>query len=298
MRVTSVSKSQFKTLRRLVGLLSIGALSVAVFAGPLTAQNQKSRNRRSTRESLPSAPSAEQKQPAATGEVPADHPLAPALKYAYSSREALKDVKDYTALFVKREYKSRQLVTQAIDLKLRHEPFSVYMYFRTPNEGREVLYVDGANNGKLKVHEGSGIKTLAGTMDFNIDAPEVMKENRHPITKLGIANLLDAIIAQWESETRFGEVTLKYFPNAKIGDTKCVAFESTHPEPRKEFRFHKTRLYFTKDTRLPFRVEQYYWPGNGQTEPRLVEEYTYSNLKPNSNLSAHDFSSRNPNYRF
>jgi hypothetical protein len=276
---------------------------MALAVSSLQAENPRPRSRRQSRESLPSAPAAEQpansKGTAGTPtEIPSDHPLVPALKYAYSSREALKEVKDYTSLFIKREYKSRQMVTQAIDLKLRHEPFSVYMHFRTPEEGREVLYVDGANGGRLKVHEGSGIKAIAGTMDFNIDAPEVMKENKYPITKLGVANLLDAIIAQWEAETKFGEVSLKYFPKAKIGETQCVVFESTHPERRREFRFHKTRLYFEKDTRYPFRVEQYGFPRNGQGEPPLIEEYTYSNLKANVNLSGHDFSPRNPNYRF
>ena len=42
-------------------------------------------------------------------------------------------------------------------MKVRHEPFSVYMWFLKPFQGREVLYVDGQNNNEMVVLE-AGLK--------------------------------------------------------------------------------------------------------------------------------------------
>jgi len=40
---------------------------------------------------------------------------------------------------------------QIMLLKVMHQPFSVYMAFQSPYPGREVVYVDGQNDGKLTV---------------------------------------------------------------------------------------------------------------------------------------------------
>lgn len=228
----------------------------------------------------------------------AEHPLVPALKLARSSQEALREVRDYEALFTKRELVNGQLKTQSMLLKLRREPFSVYLLFREPNAGREVLYVDGKNGNKLLAHEGSGVKSLIGTVSLDPASPEAMDGSRHPITRIGLANLLDAVIGQWESELKYGETAVQYYPNAKLGDVQCKVVESKHPVPRKEFKFHMTRLFIDRTTNLPVRVEQYGWPTKGQTKPPLVEEYTYSNLRTNVGLTDADFDPKNKSYSF
>src|SRR3989304_5433966 len=38
-------------------------------------------------------------------------------------------------------------------MKVRHEPFSVYMFFLKPYQGREVLFVNGDNNNEMLVLE-------------------------------------------------------------------------------------------------------------------------------------------------
>lgn len=227
----------------------------------------------------------------------AEHPLQPVLKLARESRDALTRVKDYTAVFAKRELIGKKFVSQTMDMKVRHEPFAVYLQFQNPHKGREVLYVEGGNSGNLLVHE-EGIKKIAGTLALPPTSPDAMEENRYPITKIGMQKLLDTIIAQWEAESQFGETKVQYFPNAKLGELACVVIESSHPQPRRQFRFQKTRLYLDKETRLPVRVEQYAFPERPGEEPLQVEQYTYSNLRTNVGLTPRDFDPRNPNYRF
>ena len=226
------------------------------------------------------------------------HPLAPALKLARSSRKSMDAVRDYQCTFIKRELLNGAVLTQTMEMKLREEPFSVYLKYQDPNPGREILFVSGQNDNKLLAHEGSGLKAIVGTVPLALDAPQVRSENRHPITEIGMRNLIDKVIKQWEFEGQFGETTVQYFPDAKIGGVSCPAIECTHPQPRRQFPFQITRMYIDSQSNLPVRIENYGFPSAAGQEPPLVEEYTYVKLQTNVGLSNNDFSTKNPNYKF
>ena len=70
-------------------------------------------------------------------------------------RDYLQKVPDYTAQFTKQELVDGSLLDeQTIYLKCRHQPFSIYLRWLTGDTGREVLYVDGLNEGNMVVHAG------------------------------------------------------------------------------------------------------------------------------------------------
>lgn len=226
------------------------------------------------------------------------HPLYLPLQEAYKAREALKVVKDYEAVFVKRELIGRRLQKTTMNLKLRVEPFSFYLKFIDANAGREVIYNEGRLNNQMQIHE-AGIKSLAGTVLRLPNAPDVMAENRYPANMVGLKNMLDKVIAQWEEEGKFGEVKTQKYPDAKLPTGEdCVAYESLHPTPRTQFKFHVTRLWIDKKTGLAIRVEQLGFPQKGDKEPPVVEEYTYGSLKSNLKLTDYDFDVRNKSYKF
>lgn len=225
------------------------------------------------------------------------HPLAPALEHAYAARQKLAEVKDYEALFTKQELVGRRMRATSMKLKLREQPFSVYLQYVTPHQGREVLFVSGRNNNQLLAHE-TGIKAIAGTVSLAIDSEDAMDGNRYPITMIGMSKLLDQIVAQWESESQYGECNVQYYPDAKVGDVACKVVESSHPQPRKQFKFQKTRLFINSQTGLPVRVEQYSFPQAEGGKAPLVEEYTYSQVRTNLGLTDRDFDHKNPNYAF
>ncbi|MBI5757540.1 MAG: DUF1571 domain-containing protein [Planctomycetales bacterium] len=226
-----------------------------------------------------------------------DHPLREPLKLAARSREALAAVKDYSGLFIKRELLGKKIVKQVMETKIRHEPFSVYFRYREPDAGREVIFVKGANRDRLLIHE-EGFKSIAGTVALPQNDPQVMKESRYPITMVGMSALLDTIAGQWEEEMKYSDVVVKFYDQAKLGEIDCLVAESSHSQPRKEFRFQMTRLYVDKKDNLPIRAEQYGWPKKSGEQPQLVEEYTYSNLQLNAGLTDRDFDTRNPEYRY
>ncbi|OHB76798.1 MAG: hypothetical protein A2W31_12730 [Planctomycetes bacterium RBG_16_64_10] len=241
---------------------------------------------------------AEASEPAA----PAVHPLVPVLDYAKAGlAEIDAKIHDYSATLVKRERLDGQLSDyEYLFIKVRHQPFSIYMYALGPPaiKGRECLYVDGDNNGKLIAHEGSGFKAKLGTFRLDPNGLLAMRGQRYPITEVGIRNLAARLIEVGEQDTQYGECEVKWYKDTKVDNRKCTCIQVTHPVPRKEFRFHLAQVFIDDELKVPIRYASYQWPTTAGGPPLLDEEYTYLNIKTNNSFSDADFAERNPNYRF
>jgi hypothetical protein len=233
------------------------------------------------------------------GQARADeHPLTPFLKLAKQSRDAIAALRDYEALFTKRELVGRTMYTGQMQIKFRQQPFGVYLKFVDANAGREVIYAGPRYQNHLMAHEPPGsLRNIVGTISLDPTSPTAMAEGRHPITQIGMLRMLDALMDQWKEEMKYGETECQFYPNAKLQGTECQVCESTHPTPRRQFRFHRSRLFIDKKTNLPVRIEQWGFPVNGG-EPYLIEEYTYTDIKPNVGLADSDFDVRNRKYHF
>jgi hypothetical protein len=229
---------------------------------------------------------------------PKEHPLVPAIELAESSMKILLQIPDYEATLIKQEMVNGRLISQRISMRLREEPFSVYMKYEEPNAGREILFSQGQNDNQVLVHEATGLTSLVGTIPLAIDSPQVMAENRHVITDAGLRRMLEKVLAQWRIESRFGEVDVKYYPHAKMGNAECEVIEVSHPRPRKQFLYHMSRLFIEKQSRLPIRLENYGWPSQAGQQASLEEEYTYLNVRTHVGLTAADFDTRNQKYSF
>ena len=232
------------------------------------------------------------------------HPLVPVLRLAKSSQKTLQDIKDFDATFSKKELVNGRVYPHTMFIKNRRKPFSVYLRFFKPHEGREVIYYEGKNGGNLLAHE-TGIKAVVGTVSLVPTSKQALSEGRYPITRIGVHNMLETVIKQWENETKYGEVNVTYYPNAKLNNSNrnlremlCKVIETSHPHPRKQFPYHLTRLYIEKKTNLPVRVEQYGFPQREGAPPVLIAEYTYWNIRSNIGLKNIDFDPENPQYGF
>lgn len=235
----------------------------------------------------------------------APHPLVPAMEMAYEGLNHIRnDIKDYSATMIKHERVQGKLNdTEYMFIKVRHEPFSVYMYFLGPDrlKGQEVLYVEGKNNGNLLGH-GVGIKKIAGTVPLLPTGTMAMAGQRYPITEIGIFMLTKRLVEVGEQDMKFGECEVKFFRGAKInvGNVKrsVTGIEVLHPVPRKNFRFHIARIFVDDELKIPVRFESYDWPDKAGGQPPLLEEYTYTDIKLNNGFTDADFDENNPNYRF
>jgi outer membrane lipoprotein-sorting protein len=225
------------------------------------------------------------------------HPLEPAIRYAQQCLEKVQALPGYEATFVKREVVGNSTVSHKMKIKVRHNPFSVYLYFENPHAGREVIYVDGRNNGKLVAHE-AGLLSFAGAMDLTPTDSIAMNENRYPITKAGIANTMQIMISQWQEEARYGETDVKYYKDAKLDSMTCKIIESSHPQPRKQFNNHMVRLWIDNATGLPVRMQKFGFPRRAAETPPIVEDYSFLNLQTDVRLTDADFDRNNKKYSF
>ena len=81
--------------------------------------------------------------------------LDDAIDFARAHRQSLQQVSDYTAIFSMTEVVDGRVISHAMDLKFRRQPFSVYARCHAKRQpAREVIYVAGKNDDKLLIHEG------------------------------------------------------------------------------------------------------------------------------------------------
>jgi Protein of unknown function (DUF1571) len=241
------------------------------------------------------APAAAPAAPFDLTQQPGEHPMAPAIRVM---KEVLanidQNVRDYTCTLVKREAVEGVLGDQQqIMLKVRQSPFSAYLYFLKPFQGREVLFVDGVNDNNLVVLE-AGWKRNLGKMNLDPNGMVAMRGQKHPITDVGIRNLMAKLIAAKTAEMQFMECTVTSNPNTRIGDRATTMIQIEHPVPRKEFGTHITRLFLDNELRVPIHYDAYLWPEAPGQAPPLDASYTYANLKLNVGLAARDFDATNP----
>ena len=125
-----------------------------------------------------------------------------------------------------------------------------------------------------------------------------MEENRYPLNMIGLTNMMNKLVKQWEDDLSASDITVKLFPNAKVATVECKVFESTRAKKSVEGQFHITRLYVDKATSLPVRVEQMDFPAKAGDQPAILEQYTYLDLKTNVGLTDADFDPKNKAYKF
>ncbi len=240
----------------------------------------------------------------------AQHPLVPALQWAKAGIPVLEKIQDYSAVLVKREKIDGKLRgPEYLFVKVRHQPFSVYVCFLAPAsvtgaiapasvKGTECIYVEGQNNGKMWAHPPGIQNKLIGTLSLDPRGRLAMSGNRHPLTELGLANLISRLVEVGEHDMQFGECEVKFIEGAKVNDMVCTCVQVVHPVPRRDFLFHMARIYVNNATTLPVRFENYEWPETPGGPPQLMEEYTYIDLKINNGFTDFDFDINNPNYQF
>jgi len=207
------------------------------------------------------------------------------------SRSALRDIKDYTALFTKTERINGRLRKQIMEMKLREDPFSIYLLYESKKErGRQAVYVQGNNDNTLVVKD-VGLRAALGTLHLGLQNPLVTCENRYPVTDLGIANLVDISLAIWERESKLPGVraVVTITPNSRHGDRDCCEVMVTHHQRDPQIEYQKSHLYFDNETKLPIHVERYGWPAHEGEESPLMEEYDYANVQLNVGFSDGDF---------
>ena len=241
---------------------------------------------------------------------PADkHPLDPALERAQEGLKLIEEtVDDYMATIIMRERVSGKLTEhEFVAAKIRNRklkdgklvvPFGVYMKFLKPDSvaGREVIWVEGANENKIIAHETG----LLGFKRFYLppDGFLAMMGQRYPITDLGIQKLIEELLDQGASDRKYGECEVKFYKEAKVDKYVCTLIEVIHPVQRDHFTFYRAHIFIDDTLGVPVRYAAWTWPTEPGGEPVLEEEYTYRNIKLNVGLTDEDFDPDNEAYDY
>ena len=243
-------------------------------------------------------------QPALTGVLAKNpnHPLVPVIEWARGERPRIQAIKDYTFTLIKQESINGKVYDPCVfDMKIRNEPFSVYLKYRVPEKkaGTEAIFVKGRNDDKIQA-KGVGILALIGTTSLAPGSKYAMDGNKYPITEVGIARLVDLLIEVGENDILNNyECQVQYYENVMVGKRVCTCIEVIHPKPTPgKFPFHIAKIFIDDELKLPIRYESYDWPKSGKDTPMLLEGYIYSDLKINVGLTDIDFNTKNPDYRF
>lgn len=223
------------------------------------------------------------------------------LRFTRDAAEQLARVPGYTATMRRRERIGGKLgPDQTLKLKVRHEPFSVYLRFEAPKAGKEAIYAEGQNDGHVVAHNGDWTRKLVPRLKVAPTSTIAMIDNRHPITDAGLANLTNKLL-------RFRELDLED-PHAttildrSVADDGSVRYRSLHLHDFNDGvrPFAKVEVFYCPERRIPIEISSYEWPDPSADSADLVlgEHYKYDDLDFDAELTALDFDPSNPAYEF
>ncbi|EMI40798.1 DUF1571 domain-containing protein [Rhodopirellula sp. SWK7] len=217
---------------------------------------------------------------------------------------------DYTTRMIKQEQDRNGVLQPAseafIKIATRHPggqpgaPLKVYMRFDSPEDvqGREVIWVENQNDGKLLVREAGTIGAMM-TVPLPPDGFLAMRGQRYPISEIGLTRLLEKLISR-------GDVD-RDDPNVRVFKTEGHPFDGrslTHlrierskPSGR-EGDFSLAELILDRERNLVVSFRSFDWPDAKTGERTLIESYEYHDLKLNVGLTDRDFDPSNPEYTF
>ncbi len=225
-----------------------------------------------------------------------------------SGRERFGRIPSYNAIFNKRERIGAEVSDlSTLEIKVRHQPFAVYLKVLEGHSlGREVLYVDGENDGSMLVRMGGLKGRLIPALKIDATGSIAMNESRYPITKAGILGLTESMIAHREME-----LANQVYAHARqeadgvVDGRPCAVYSFLFDNAERSPDYRKSIQYLDRQWNVPLQVENYGWPEPGQhlegaalDEGTLIEYYKYSNIVADGHLTDDDFSPSNPEYRF
>ena len=244
-------------------------------------------------------------------EVPEEprHPIEPAIERAKEClQHSHRHISDYTAIATMRQrQEDGTLASEVTFLKVRDRkldeegslvvPFAVYMKYLEPKlkAGREVIWVEGANDGKLIGHE-------PGLLNFTRyhlppDGFLAMAGQRYPIWEIGLEKMIEKSIVHGEEERKDEQCEVEFIKGTVDGHS-CTIHQIMHSEKKPQDTFYMAQMFIDDERHIPLRYVCYLWPEAEGEDPPVDEEYNYQDVKLNVGLTDVDFDPDNPEYNY
>ncbi|MDA1017913.1 MAG: DUF1571 domain-containing protein [Planctomycetota bacterium] len=249
--------------------------------------------------------SEEQPQPAAS--VEGRDALVKVIDVLENGLDYLKLVPDYTATFFKQERVNGQLIDgQVVHLKLRHEPFGVYMRWLDVYKGREAIYVDGQNDQKMVVRLDGWRGRLVPVVRLDPFQGRAMKESRYPVTQVGLKALTRMLFADRSRDLQRPEfLSCQFVDGQECNGRDCYYFRLEYASRSASSLYRKSECYLDKQWSLPICIRNFTWPANETPMTRekldkstLIEFYSYTDVNLCCGLGDAHFDESNAEYAF
>ncbi|MBI2095233.1 MAG: DUF1571 domain-containing protein [Candidatus Omnitrophica bacterium] len=181
-------------------------------------------------------------------------------------------LKDYRAVFVKRET-SDGVVGEEEKIFLRFEkPFKIFMkWLNTEKKGLQVMYERGRHKGKLLIHKPGILFRLAPVIALDPSSPWVRQGSAsYDIEDAGIGTFLEDFTKAVAHSERSGNLRVKWLEE-NISD---VTFLKSQKDAI--YFAQRVRVGFDERTALPVSMSLFDW------EDRLIGTYEYHELSLNT----------------
>jgi len=220
--------------------------------------------------------------------------------------KSLQEIAAYTAVFQKQEVVQGELLPeQTITMKCRHKPFSVYMNWQSGETGRELIYVDGKNNGKLIAHDG-GWKSRIPALSLPPDGMLAMRDTRHPVTTAGLLGLANIMLGIHRLDLLRSTVAVcEVDANQTFDGRACLQFTTTYKSRTDSPIYRKSITLIDREWNVPLHSRHFEWPKSETPMPEaelddatLLESYSFTDVHLQCRLSDHDFDRSNSEYNF
>lgn len=216
-----------------------------------------------------------------------------------AAERRLDAVGGYTATLYKQErLKGKLGPDQRVELKVRHEPFAIYMKFLEPDKGKEVVYATGRYDDNIIAHGGGLSRAILPRLKVKPDSALALAGNRHPITDAGLLNLTRKLIRfrRWDLVDEDAGTILDRFTD-EAGRTFLRSIH-THTVPHPDRPFAYVEVLYDPESKLPVRFMGHDWPESSAENPPLGEKYVYEDIDLDAPLTDLDFDPANPAYGF
>ena len=266
---------------------------------------------RSTQLAVSDSPSAEPTR-MNNSELPArERTMGEVLDMALAARQRMAEsLDDYTARFVKREVDAKGVAGEETEMLMKVQtrlrgdteqaPLRVYLKFQRPDsvKGREVMWAEDANDGKMAVYENYFPLSLK-TIWLDPNGYLAMQGQRYPISEVGLVRLVEKLIERGEKDRDNPDIEVTIDSEHVFDDVATELIQVKRKKPGGgEDDFSLAEIVIDPERQLILSYRSFGWPETDRGAAPLLESYQYHDLKTNVGLTDQDFDTSNPSYAF
>jgi len=197
---------------------------------------------------------------------------------------------DYTCTMAKKELVDEEYISwQKVIYKYKKYDNYYMKWTEGSQEGMEVIYAGKKYDYQMKVHLGGYLNLLNLSIDPN--GSTAMKKSRHPITESHLGFTIQLMKNSLLNAKNEKGSKIEFIKAQTLNNRNVKLYKAEFP-PNKGFYGHIIYIYLDDLLNLPVKFDVYDW------NDKLLESYTFSDMKINVGLKDIDFDTENKAYNF